>query len=118
MQHSCTVGFSFDFENNICYNRIIMKVVKLNRRYKAYKEGFTHALRLISWSKEAGEIEQFLTTRYGSQYNWYTQPGNRQWSSGFGHRSSKYDTRPFWINLRNESDITMILLSGNYKIKA
>lgn len=95
-----------------------MKVVKLNRRYKAYKEGFTHALRFNSWSKEAGEIEQILTTRYGSQYNWYKLHSNSQWTSGFGHRSNKYDTRPYWINLRKESDITMILLSGNYKIKA
>ena len=93
-----------------------MKVVKLNRRYKAYKDGFTHALRFDTWHIKAGEIEQFLTNRYGSQYNWYKRHGNSQWTSGFGSRSSKYDARPYWINLRNESDVTMILLSGNYKI--
>jgi len=93
-----------------------MKVVKLDRRYKAYKEGFTHALRFDHWEKHAGDIEQFLTKRYGSQYNWYKRHSNSQWSSNFGSRPSRSDSRPFWINLRNETDISMILLSGNYKI--
>lgn len=91
-----------------------MKVVKLNRRYKAYKEGFTHALRFDHWEKHAGDIEQFLTNRYGSQYSWQRDRG--QWSSNFGSRPSRSDSRPFWINLKNEADITMILLSGNYKV--
>jgi hypothetical protein len=93
-----------------------MKVVKLNRRYKAYKEGFTHALRFDHWEKNAGDIEQFLTKRYGSQYNW-NKPQS-QWTSGFGSRPSSSDSRPYWINLRRESDVSMILLSGNYKVKA
>lgn len=91
-----------------------MKVVKLNRRYKAYKEGFTHALRFNSWHPKAGEIENFLIKRYGNQYSW-NKPQS-QWTSGFGSRPSSSDSRPYWINLRRESDVTMILLSGNYKV--
>lgn len=94
-----------------------MKVVKLNRRYKAYKEGFTHALRFDQWGKHVGDIEQFLTNRYGRQYLWHKRHANSQWTSGVGSRPSSTDSRPYWINLRNEADITMILLSGNYKIE-
>jgi len=91
-----------------------MKIVKLNRRYTAYKSGFTHALRFTTWGKSAGEIEQFLTKRYGHQYSWQRERG--QWSSNFGSPPRGETVRPYWINLKNEADISMILLSGNYKV--
>lgn len=91
-----------------------MKVVKLNRRHNAFKQGFTHALRFNTWHQKAGEIENFLSQRYGGQFYWDRNRG--QWSSGFGSAPRGFTSRPYWINLKNESDISMILLSGNYKV--
>lgn len=85
-----------------------MKIVKLNRRFKQFKEnGHTVALRFNGWTNQAAAIEKVCRDRFKDagwmpQHNWYRY---------FGDRNSRTDARPYWITFRNESDLTMILLS-------
>jgi hypothetical protein len=87
------------------------KVVKLNRRYKLYKEhGFTHAIRFGSWSTEAGRVEKFLRERYGGEYSWNQKP--YMWRTHWGKSNGRYDARPYFIGVRDEEMIFMAQLAG------
>jgi hypothetical protein len=86
-----------------------MKVIKLDRRYKAFAQGFTHALKFQFRDRQALEVETILRDRY--VYNGF----DPAWQSHTGKRvpvllSYSYPAREWWIDLRHESDITLILL--------
>ena len=86
-----------------------MKIVKLNRRFKQFKEyGHTVALRFESYQpKKISAYEKICRERlrgYG-----YTRDGD--WTSYFGHAPDSNSSRPYWITFRNESDLTLVLLS-------
>lgn len=88
-----------------------VKIIKLNRRYKLYKEhGCTHAIRFYSWSTEAGKVESFLRERYGSEYIW-GQYRNTMWKTHWG-KSQGNDPRPFFIGVKDEEMIFMTRLAG------
>lgn len=83
-----------------------MKVVKLNRRFKMFKEhGHTVAMRFNGWSKQISAYESACRARLGSEYK------NFSWSSHYGTRSGRVEARPYWITFRNEADLTLVLLS-------
>ena len=84
-----------------------MKIVKLNRRFKMFKEhGHTVALRFNSWSKDIAVDESVCRSRLGAEYK------NYSWSGHFGTRNGRTDFRPYWITFRNEADLTMVMLSA------
>jgi hypothetical protein len=86
-----------------------VKVIKLNRRYKLYKEhGCTHAIRFNSWASEAGKVESFFRERYGSEYA-YNSYG--PWKTHWG-KPGKYTPRPFMIGVRDEEMIFVAQLAG------
>jgi len=85
-----------------------MKIIKLNRRYKAFKDqGHTVGLRFDSWSAEAGPYEKYLTKLYGSQYAY----NNNEWCGTFGSRPSRNEPRPYFITMRDEKVLTAMLLA-------
>jgi hypothetical protein len=85
-----------------------MKIIKLNRRYKAFKEqGHTVGLRFYSWCNEAGPYEKYLTKMYGSQYAY----NHNEWRCGFGSRPRRNEPRPYFITLRDEKVLTAMLLA-------
>jgi hypothetical protein len=87
----------------------MMKIVKLNGRYKLYKEHrFTHAIRFSSWSTEAGKVEQFLRERYGNEYSWN---GRHTWKTHWG-KSANGTSRPYFIGVKDEEMIFMAKLAG------
>ena len=87
------------------------KVIKLNGRYKLYKEhGFTHAIRFNHWSSEASKVEQFLRERYGSEYSWNQKP--YMWRTHWGKSNSRFDSRPYFIGVRDEEMIFVAQLAG------
>jgi hypothetical protein len=98
-----------------------MKVIKLNRRYRAHKVyGFSHAIRYDTWlTADTTVAERFLEKAHKTPS--YQRPdspwgkGPVNWYSEFGHRSSRNSQRPYWIYLRNEADVIMMLLSGAIK---
>lgn len=98
-----------------------MKVVKLNRRYRANRlYGFSHAIRYDVWiTSDATVAERYLEKVYKTSS--YQRPDSRwgkgpvNWYGEFGHRPKGSKMRPYWIYLRNEADVTMLLLSGAVK---
>jgi len=90
-----------------------MKVIKLNRNFKKFSEGFTHAMRWDSWVfGNVGVYENFLSDAYG--YHHYT-PGTSSWYTGFGARCRKTGYKPYYIYVRNETMITAALLGVQIK---
>jgi len=89
--------------------RLFVKLVKLNRRHKAYKDlGHNWAFRWDSFnSKTCSQVEKIMQGMHGSQYRYNVNP---VWKSGFGHvpRGSVY--RTYWISFVNESDASAVLL--------
>lgn len=86
-----------------------MKVVKLNRRFKQYKEnGHTIALRFASYEPKAiSAYEKVCRERLrGYGYN-----RDADWASYFGYAPNSNSSRPYWITFRRESDLTMVMLS-------
>ena len=85
-----------------------MKVVKLNRRFKKFKEdGHTVALRFNKYSPATvRNIEDVCRLKLGFQYSF-----NSIWSGYFGCKNGRNSSRPYWISFRNEADLTLVLLS-------
>jgi hypothetical protein len=88
-----------------------MKIVKLNRRFRQFKEhGHTVALRFEGWTKKATEVEKVCREKLkGSGWS-----RDQNWYSYYGERNSRYDRnigRPYWITFRNEAELTLVLLS-------
>jgi len=87
-----------------------MKIVKLNRRFKQFKEnGHTVALRFKSYDPRiVGAYEKVCRERLkGHGYN-----READWAGYFGYAPNRDSYRPYWITFRNEADLTMILLSA------
>jgi len=86
-----------------------MKIVKLNRRHKQFKEnGHTVALRFHRYDPRIVSVyEKVCRTRLRG-HGW-----NREadWSGYFGYAPNSNSPRPYWITFRNEADLTMIMLS-------
>jgi hypothetical protein len=91
-------------------NTTKVKVIKLNGRYKLYKEhGFAHAIRFSSWSSEAGRVESFLRERYGSEYPWNHK--TYMWRTHWGKVQGN-NPRPYFIGVRDEEMIFIAKLAG------
>jgi hypothetical protein len=88
-----------------------MKIVKLNRRFRQFKEHRHQvALRFEGWNEKATAVEKVCREKLKSggwlrEHNWYSYYGHA--SSSTGYRES----RPYWITFRNEADLTLVLLS-------
>ena len=88
-----------------------MKIVKLNRRHKQFKDhGHTVALRFESYvPKKVYAYEKVCRERlHGHGYN-----READWWAGFGHAINSNSYRPYWITFRNEADLTLVLLSAD-----
>jgi hypothetical protein len=85
-----------------------MKVVKLNRRFRQFKEnGHTVALRFDSWNPSTvSAYEKVCRERLkGHGYD-----RNADWAGYFGYAPNSNASRPYWITFRNEADLTLVLL--------
>jgi hypothetical protein len=88
-----------------------MKVVKLNRRFRQFKEyGHTVALKFPhGHNLDAVVIEKACRVRLKD--NGWSR--NHTWYSYYGDRPSRDALRPYWITFRNEMDLTLVLLSAD-----
>jgi hypothetical protein len=88
-----------------------MKVVKLNRRFRQFKEnGHTIALRFDSWNPSTvSAYEKVCRARLrGHGYD-----RDADWAGYFGHATRGNSFRPYWITFRNEADLTLVLLCAD-----
>ena len=85
-----------------------MKVVRLDRRFRQYKQhGHVIAVRCDSWLGEGTSFEQVCKAQLGGQGY---MPAN-DWHAYFGKNNGRAN-RPFWISFRREADLTLVLLSA------
>lgn len=104
------------------YNSSIMKIVKLTKRHNAFKKwGFPIGLRFDCWDDNARAADVYLSNTYKTAS--YQRPDSSwskvrvQWYGAWGQArkcktSNLVPRRPYWIYLRNEADVTMLVLSG------
>ena len=87
-----------------------MKIVKLNRRFKQFKDaGHTVALRFNGWNTDVPKVETICRERLGGR----SYDNRNSWYGYFGSPARGNTYRPYWISFRNESDLTLVLLSVN-----
>ena len=87
-----------------------MKIIKLNGRFSMYREGYKHALRWNEgYCREVVPYEQAMQEMYGGSR--YTT-GN-SWRAAYGSSRSKAGVTPYYIYLRDESMLMMLLLRVN-----
>lgn len=90
-----------------------MKLVKLDRRHKAFKDyGHAYAIRFAEWDMKASKVEKIFTDAYGSQYAWSSGVDShfRNWRASFGIRDPQSRIRPYWISFKDESMATLVIL--------
>lgn len=86
-----------------------MKVIKLNRRYKYYQHGFTHAIKFPEWTSMSRQVESFLINQYGPE-PWTTKEKiQHPWIGGYQFHTKR--PHPFMFYVKNEAVITLILLA-------
>ena len=101
-----------------------MKIVKLSNRHKAHKKwGFAVGIRFTEYGSDARQVCEYLENAYktysyqkpywrwsNTKIEWYADFGNRPARSI--HNMNDYRPRPYWIYLKNEADISMLILTG------
>jgi hypothetical protein len=86
------------------------KVIKLNRRYKLYKEhGCTHAIKFSGWTTDVAKVEQFFRERYGSDYSW-NKP--TMWKTHWAKANGRFNSRSYFIGVKDEEMIFVAKLAG------
>jgi len=90
------------------------RLVNLDNRHGAFKDGYTHAIRFeryqFSNSKyDANNVEQKCKDYFGPQ-SWVRRSDRANWHAEFGAKSRSYGSTPYWIYFRKESDLCFIML--------
>jgi len=84
-----------------------MKVLKLNRRWKQYKEhGHTMCFRFDGWNQEATAVEKIL--RGLCETGGWIRDG--EWYGYYGQARVYGDSRPYFITVRDENIVSAVLL--------
>lgn len=85
-----------------------MKVIKLNRRWKQFKEqGHVVAFKFNGWEKKVKVVQEKL--KEITQSSGWSETG--EWYSYYGARPGRDSIRPYFITMRSEQVATMVLLS-------
>jgi hypothetical protein len=94
-----------------------MKIIKLDKRHRYYKHGFTAAIKCEEGlSSRSRNIENWLISRYGPE-PWYQDgKNNHPWVGFIGRADRKkfidrWKLHPYWICVKNEAVLTMVILS-------
>jgi len=84
-----------------------MKVIKLNHRYKLFKEhGYKSGLKFNAWGLQARLIENSCRKHLGHPF----YQADADWYGYFGKSPDGIEPRPYFIMFRRESTLSFILL--------
>lgn len=78
-----------------------MKVIKLDHRHNLKRKGYDWAFRFRGWEPGAQKVENAVKKLEG--YRWD--------STFWGKPSGRNSGRPYYIGVKKESTVTMVLLS-------
>lgn len=82
-----------------------MKVIKLDKRYRLYSRGFKWALKFEGWTTEARD-----TCKKVSEFENVRHCENQHFGKLGKHRSGQIRRREFYLGIRNEQTLTMVML--------
>ena len=78
-----------------------MKVIKLDGRHNLKRKGYDWAFRFKGWNPSAQKVENAVKKFEG--YRWD--------STFWGKPTGRNSGRPYYVGVKNESTVTMVLLS-------
>jgi len=80
-----------------------MKVIKLDRRHNLYHKGYRYAFLINRFTEESNKIEKAVKELEGWRWDmtFWGKPKKNAWG---------YDSRPYYVGMKNESTATMALL--------
>jgi hypothetical protein len=81
-----------------------MKVIRLDHRHNLKRKGYDWAFRFNGWTSEASTVEHAVKKLEGFSWN------NTFWGKP-GSRSNGFAARPYYVGVKSESTLTMVLLS-------
>lgn len=93
-----------------------MKIIKLDRRYKLFGQGFTHAFHgSYASDPKLGSVARYFERVYGN----CRLDGSGPWCANFSQgrmrvqmaNGGSYTTQPYLIAVRSEADITAAVLA-------
>lgn len=90
-----------------------MKIVKLDKRHRLFRRGMTHAIRFENEWDQQLRVERALTDMHGYWFgnkNWDTFRGKVKINRDIGNGLFATRVHTYWIGVRNEADLTMVLL--------
>lgn len=87
-----------------------MKVIKLDRRHKGYRHGFTHALRFGPVDQNYPLIYTYFARMYPREYKYHLRTfAHDKWMEVSSKHA--YPNQINWICVKNETLLTMALLT-------
>lgn len=100
-----------------------MKIVKLNNNFRIYKyHKFEIGMKFdTGYDKNTHEIAATVRNCFdGEAFMWkyyYGKDAHKlkgDWATGYGEKDRVTGTRPYWIYLRKESMLSLVMLSLNH----
>lgn len=97
-----------------------MKIIKMDRRFSLYHEGFTHQIRSMTFS-ERNSVEKFFRDRYGATRDLVERNGftilesNRHWRLERSKRRFSGGTK---IYIKHEQDLVLLALKFGVLVNA
>ena len=95
-----------------------MKIVKLDRRHKAFQLGYTVALKFTSYTGQGAALDRACHRTFGSQYPRVRDDGTVSvWRDWFGARRESEDPgdrtgrRPYFVAFTDDKYLTWVRLS-------
>ena len=93
-----------------------MKIVKLNGNFNIHKyHRFEIGVKFPMYDTDAGSMCNAAKRLFGSEafmWKYYpNKPVKGDWATAFGARDLSAGATPYWIYLRKESMLTMLMLS-------
>lgn len=98
-----------------------MKIVKMDRRFSLYHEGFTHQIRnfRVTPDNELRELESYFIKKYGysSEFVFYHGISQREYNTHWRmERAKRRFTGGTKIYVKNEQDLLWLALKFNAQI--
>ena len=93
-----------------------MKVVKLHSRYVLAQHGFTHAIRFRRQCLESDAIKKVLWKLHPKSDPWNRWCKWKNPTAPWGYyQDHTRKSAPYWIGVKNESDLTAAILMAKYE---
>jgi hypothetical protein len=89
-----------------------MNVIKLDKRHKFYRYGFTAALRFNVRDTNISKVENYLNSTYGYEPYTHAKKIVHPWVSYTSTRGSwRKKNKIYWVCVKNPAVLSMVLLA-------